>query len=76
LDFDISLKSAEWRSADGKSVLKYTLKLLFTNNEEGSGIMELTVPQGMLPANGAPVLLRVSGSGPDSRRYFGLAEPM
>jgi hypothetical protein len=76
LDFDISLKSAEWRSGDGKSVLKYTLKLLFTNNEEGSGIMELTVPQGMLPATGAPVLLRVSGSGPDSRRYFGLAEPM
>jgi len=36
--------------------------------------MELTVPAAKLPPGGEPAVLRVSGSGPDSRRYFGLQE--
>jgi hypothetical protein len=73
LDFDISLKSTEWKSPDGKSVLRYAVKS-HDRDEDSSGIMELTVPAAMLPPGGEPVLLRVDGSGPESRRYFGLQE--
>ena len=72
-DFDITLKSAEWKSPDGKAVLRYTVKSL-DRDEDSSGIMELTVPAAKLPPGGGPVQLRVEGSGPDSRRYFGLQE--
>lgn len=73
-DFDITLKSAEWKSSDGKAVLRYTVKSL-DRDEDSSGTMELTVPAAMLPPGGGPAVLRVEGSGPDSRRYFGLQEP-
>ena len=73
MDFDITLKSAEWKSPDGKAVLRYTVKSL-DRDEDSSGIMELALPAAKLPPGGGPVSLRVEGSGPDSRRYFGLQE--
>jgi hypothetical protein len=72
-DFDITLKSHVWKSADGTVTLRYTVKSI-DRNEDSSGVMELTVPAAKLPPGGAPVVLRVTGSGPDSRRYFGLQE--
>jgi beta-galactosidase len=72
-DFDITLKSTEWKSPDGKAVLRYTVKSL-DKTEDSSGIMELTVPAAKLPPGGEPIQLRVDGSGPNSRRYFGLQE--
>jgi hypothetical protein len=54
-------------------VLRYTVKSL-DREEDSSGIMELTVPAAKLPPGGQPVQLRVDGSGPNSRRYFGLQE--
>lgn len=71
-DFDITLKSTEWKSPDGKAVLRYTVKSL-DRNEDSSGIMELTI-QAALLTPGEPAQLRVEGSGPNSRRYFGLQE--
>jgi len=71
-DFDITLKSQTWTSADGSVTLRYTVKSI-DRNEDSSGIMELTVPAARLHS-GEPAVLRVSGSGPESRRYFGLQE--
>lgn len=73
LDFDISLASTTWKNADGSVVLKYTVKSL-DRDEDSSGIMELTVPSKRLQASDESVTLRVDGSGPNSRRYFGLFE--
>lgn len=73
-DFDITLKSTEWKSFDGTAVLRYSVKSL-DRDEDSSGIMELVVPAAKLPPGGGPVELRVEGSGPESRRYFGLQEP-
>jgi hypothetical protein len=73
-DFDITLKSQTWKSPDGTVTLRYTVKSI-DRNEDSSGLMELTVPAAKLPPGGEPVVLRVVGSGPDSRRYFGLQEP-
>lgn len=73
-DFDITLKSQVWTSADGSVTLRYTVKSI-DRNEDSSGIMELSVPASRLPPGGEPAVLRVSGSGPESRRYFAIQEP-
>ena len=67
------MKSTAWRSRDGTAVLRYTVKSV-DGNEDSSGIMELTAPAAKLPPGGEPIQLRVEGSGPNSRRYFGLQE--
>jgi hypothetical protein len=73
LDFDISMTSAEWKSPDAKAVLRYTVKET-ERNEDSTGIMELTIPASMAPSQDGTIELRVEGSGPESRRYFGLQE--
>ena len=73
LDFDITLTSTTWKSADGSLLLRYTVKSI-DRGEDNSGIMELTVPRSRLPKDGAPVTLRVDGSKANSLRYFGLQE--
>ena len=73
LDFDITLRSTTWKSADGSVMLKYTVKSI-DRDEDSSGIMELIVPGSRLPNGGEPVTLRVDGSTANSRRYFGLQE--
>jgi hypothetical protein len=73
-DFDITLKSQTWKSRDGSVTLRHTVKTI-DRDEDSSGLMELTVPAAKLPPHGEPATLRVTGSGPDSRRYFGLQEP-
>ncbi len=72
-DFDISLTSTTWKSADGSIMLNYTVKSI-DRDEDSSGIMELIVPSSRLPKKGKPVTLRVDGSAANSRRYFGLQE--
>jgi len=73
LDFDITLRSTVWKSADGSVELHYTVKSI-DRNEDSSGIMELVVPASLVPAGVGPVRLRVVGSAGGSRRYFGLFE--
>jgi hypothetical protein len=71
LELDTTLKSAFWRSADGKVTLKYTVKS--ANEQDSSGLMELTLPPDHLrPSEAAE--LRVVGSLAHSRRWFGLYE--
>jgi hypothetical protein len=71
LDFDVSHKDALWRSADGKTALKYTVKS--ANDQDSSGLMELSLPASRLKP-GEAVELRVVGSATKSRRWFGLYE--
>ncbi len=73
LDFDITLESKTWKSADGLVTLNYTMKSL-DRNEDSSGVMELTLPVARLEKDGKPVTLRVDGSAGNSQRYFGLQE--
>jgi hypothetical protein len=73
LDFDITLTSKSWKSADGSVVLKYTVKSI-DRDEDSSGVMELIVPSSRLAKKGEPVTLRVDGSKANSLRYFGLQE--
>ncbi len=72
-DFDITLKSTAWKSADGSVELHYTVRSL-DKKEDSSGIMELVVPATKLTPGGQPIRLRVTGSANKSRRYFGLQE--
>jgi hypothetical protein len=71
LDLDVTGKDAIWRSADGKTALKYTVKS--ANEQDSSGIMELSLPASMVKP-GEAAELRVVGSATHSRRWFGLYE--
>ena len=71
LNFDVSHKDALWRSADGKTTFKYTVKS--ANDQDSSGLMELSLPAARLRP-GEAVELRVVGSATHSRRWFGLYE--
>lgn len=67
LDFDVSLSSKKWASADG------TCELLFdvhsANSQDAFGVMYLTVPASMLES-GKPARISVTGSNANSRRWF------
>ncbi|HVM50298.1 MAG TPA: hypothetical protein VMU04_19880 [Candidatus Acidoferrum sp.] len=71
LDFNVTLKDALWRSADGLVSLKYTVRA--ANDEDSSGLMELSLPAALLQP-GAPAELRVVGSAANSRRWFSVFE--
>jgi hypothetical protein len=69
LEFDVSLGTTTWRSADGQAVLRYSVKA--RSAEDSSGPMELELPASLLEP-GKPATLRVTGSASGSRRWFGL----
>jgi len=69
LDFNVSLDSAQWMSADGRVILKYHAEA--RNAEDSTGLMELELPASLLDP-GKPLTLRVLGSAANSRRWFGL----
>lgn len=71
LDLDVTGRDAIWHSADGKTTLKYTVKS--ANEQDSSGVMELTIPARLLKP-GEAAELRVVGSATGSRRWFGLYE--
>ena len=71
LDLDVTGKDAIWRGADGKTSLKYTVKS--ANEQDSSGIMELSLPASLVKP-GEAAELRVVGSAAGSRRWFGLYE--
>jgi hypothetical protein len=71
LDLDVTGRDALWHSADGKTTLKYTVKS--ANEQDSSGVMELTIPARLLKP-GEAAELRVVGSATGSRRWFGLYE--
>jgi putative membrane-bound dehydrogenase-like protein len=69
LDFDVSLETRSWKSADGSVELRYTARA--KNEEDSTGLMTLELP-GSLLEPGKPATLRVTGSASGSRRWFGL----
>jgi beta-galactosidase len=71
LDFDVTAKNSQWRSPDGTTTLKYTVKS--ANEQDSSGLMELSFPASLLQP-GKPAELTVRGSPTHSRRWFGLYE--
>lgn len=71
LEFEVTHKDALWRSADGQTTLRYTVKS--ANDQDSSGVMELTLPASRLKP-GEAIELRVIGSAANSRRWFGLYE--
>ena len=68
---DVTGKDAVWRSGDGKTTLKYTVKS--ANEQDSSGLMELSLPASEVKP-GEAAELRVVGSAEHSRRWFGLYE--
>jgi hypothetical protein len=71
LNLDVTGRDALWHSADGKTTLKYTVKS--ANEQDSSGLMELTIPARLLKP-GEAAELRIVGSARGSRRWFGLYE--
>ncbi len=69
LRFDVALRTTTWKSLDGACQLRYEVRA--ADQEDSSGVMELTVPASRL-TTGRPATLEVRGTFSGSPRWFGI----
>lgn len=69
VDFGVALEDASWRGREAGVVLRYDVRQ--RNEEDSSGVMELTVPSRWV-RSGERGLFEVRSQAADSRRWFAL----
>jgi hypothetical protein len=69
LDFDVTLSDANWRSKDGRVLMRY--EVMENNAEDSNGILTISLRGDLLTAS-QPVNFEVIGSAANSQRWFGI----
>ena len=69
LEFDVTLSDGEWKSADGRARMAYSVKE--ANSEDSNGVLILEVASSLLK-DGVVAEFEISGSPSNSQRWFGI----
>jgi len=69
LSFDVGLNDSEWRSADGRVILRYAV--VEASGEDSCGVIEIDVAPSLATSDGI-TRFAVTGSASNSQRWFGL----